>query len=244
MICSHRRTVQPPGSPEGLPGRAKGPGLALRWRSAQMAAGSFGHSRYGCDLHSDPRVQTLWRYPAALAHRRKPPLRSNVRKNPARCCPGGQPPSLSVPGSAGTLRGAHTSPGPLFRCAGFGSCSANRCGASALRPPLGRPALAGRPVLNPRAGARGFAARLCCPAAVLLPPSALGPWPSPAPLVRRSALWSVAPPGGFRLALGGWSFRPPASLCFSGCLPRSVSAPTPPALRPAAAAPPLWLLQS
>lgn len=98
---------------------------------------------------------------------------------------------------------------------------------------LGKPLWWRRPlwaaaVLNPRAGARGFAARLCCPAAVLLPPSASGLWPWPSPLVRRSALWSVAPPGGFRLALGGWSFRPPAPLCRLLLLPPLGSGSHPP----------------
>lgn len=129
-----------------------------------------------------------------------------------------RPPSLSVPGSAGTRRAAHTSPGGCFRCAGFGSCSANRCGGVGL---------VAAAVLNPRAGARGFAARLCCPAAVLLPPSASGQWPWPAPLVRRSALWSVAPPGGFSLALGGGRFARPLPCAVSCCFRRSVPAPTP-----------------
>lgn len=180
------------------------------------------------------------------------PLRWGIGPNGLcpRCCsnarsvsrPVPRPPSLSVPGSAGTRRAAHTSPGGCFRCAGFGSCSANRCGA----PSAGGRRRAGQSPSRfnspgrERVGSRlGSVVRLRCS----FPPRLRALGPGLPPLVRRSALWSVAPPGGFSLALGGWSFRPPASLCFSGCLPRSFPAPSPPALRLAAAAPPLWLLQ-
>lgn len=191
------------------------------WGSATAAMAATDSEAHGQSLAADSGAGT------ALAHRRKPPLRSIVQQCPLGVAPGVAPSFAFGAWFLRTPRRPHTSPGPYFRCAGFGSCSANRCGAPSAsgRRRAGQSPSRFKSPGRERVGSRLWSVvRLLC----AFPPRlrAAGPGLSPLFAARLCGRWPR--PGGLASRWGGGRFARPFPAAASGCLRRSVPAPTPP----------------